>query len=58
MAQETINIEQVIACIELDLEFYTIKMDSAEQGTRDVYYYMGIVKGLRNALSTIKNYLP
>ena len=58
MTQETINIEAVIACMELDLEFYTIKMDAAEQGTRDAYYYMGIVKGLTNALSTIKNYLP
>jgi len=57
MAQETINIEQVIACLEVDLEYYTMKFDCAIT-TQDRYYYMGLKKGLENALSTIKNYLP
>jgi hypothetical protein len=58
MTQEHINIEAVISCLELDLEFYTIKFDCAEKGTRDYYYYMGLKKGISNSLSTIKNYLP
>ena len=57
MTQETINIEQVIACIESDLEYYTMKFDHAK-GTQDRYYFMGVIKGLENALSTIKSQLP
>jgi len=57
MTQEHINIESVIACLESDLEYYTIKFDHA-YGTKDRYYYMGLKKGLENALSTIKSQLP
>jgi hypothetical protein len=57
MTQETINIEAVIACIESDLEYYTIRFDYAK-GTQDRYYYMGLKKGLENALATIKSQLP
>jgi hypothetical protein len=58
MTQKRINIEAVIACMESNLEYYTIKFDCSKKGTQDYYYYMGIKKGLENALSTIKNYLP
>jgi len=57
MTKETINIEQVIACLESDLEYYTLKYDYAV-GTQDRYYYMGLKKGLENALSTIKCQMP
>jgi hypothetical protein len=57
MTQETINIESVIACLEADLEYYTLKFDYAV-GTQDRYYYMGVKKGLENALQTIKSQLP
>jgi len=57
MTQETINIEQVIACLEVDIEYYTMKFDYAVS-TQDRYYYMGLKKGLENALSTIKSQLP
>jgi hypothetical protein len=57
MTQEHIKIKSVIASLESDLEYYTIKYDYAV-GTQDRYYYMGLKKGLENALQTIKNYLP
>ena len=57
MTQENINIEQVIACLESDLEFYKIKFDYAK-GTQDRYYFMGLIKGLNIALSTIKSQMP
>ncbi len=57
MTQEHINIESVIACLESDLEYYTIKFDYAV-GTQDFYYYMGLKKGIENALSTIKTQMP
>ena len=57
MTQETINIKSVIACLESDLEYYTIKFDNA-QSTQDIYYYMGLKKGIENALSTIKSHMP
>jgi len=57
MTQEHINIEQVIACIESDLEYYTMLFDYAK-GTQDRYYFMGVIKGLNIALSTIKSQMP
>jgi hypothetical protein len=57
MTQEHINIEQVIACLESDLEYYTLKFDYAV-GTKDRYYYMGLKKGIENALQTIKSQMP
>jgi hypothetical protein len=57
MTKEHINIESVITCLECDLEFYTMKFDYAVS-TQDRYYYMGLKKGIENALSTIKNHLP
>ena len=57
MTQEKINIEAVIASLESDLEYYTIKFDYAK-GTQDRYYYMGLKKGIENALSTIKTQMP
>jgi hypothetical protein len=57
MTQEHINIESVIACLESDLEYYTLKFDYAV-GTQDRYYYMGLKKGIENALSTIKTQMP
>jgi len=57
MTQEHINIEQVIACLESALEYYTIKFDYAI-GTQDRYYFMGVIKGLNIALQTIKSQLP
>ena len=57
MTQEHINIEQVIACLESDLEYYTIRFDYAK-GTQDRYYFMGVIKGLNIALSTIKSQMP
>ena len=57
MTQKHINIESVIACLESDLEYYTLKFDYAV-GTQDRYYYMGLKKGIENALSTIKTQMP
>jgi hypothetical protein len=57
MTKETINIESVIACLESDLEYYTIRFDYAV-GTQDRYYFMGVIKGLNIALSTIKSQMP
>ena len=57
MTQEHINIEQVIACLEAELEYYTLKFDYAV-GTQDRYYFMGVKKGLENALQTIKSQMP
>jgi len=57
MTKENINIEQVIACLESDLEYYTIRFDYAK-GTQDRYYFMGVIKGLNIALSTIKSQIP
>jgi len=57
MTQEKINIESIIACLEADLEYYTMRFDYAVS-TQDRYYYMGLKKGMENALSTIKSQMP
>jgi hypothetical protein len=57
MTQEHINIESVIASLESDLWYYTLKFDYAKD-TQDLYYYMGLQKGIENALSTIKSHMP
>ena len=57
MTQKHINIENVIACLESDLEYYLLKYDSARD-MQDQYYYLGLLKGTENALSTIKSHMP
>lgn len=57
MSENAINIEQVIACLESELEYVFLKYDYAV-GQQDTYYYMGLKKGIEVALSTIKSQMP